>query len=402
MQKKMKNILIIGFLLISNFALTQNIDDKCFKAELALAEENYTEASLIFSELIQKNKSNKLIKKTAIANYNSGQYKQAITNFNFLFKREKTYASIFISKCYARLADFENAIKYLKIHLQANEKSTQAAIKLDPAFAEIKKTKKWDKLWLKDWYSEYENQIGDAIYNMNHERYIEALDILDGSILSNEKAHKAHYLRAKVYIAIDDYKRAFKDIKSALEIKSKEESYILLQAEISNKLKKHKLALENYNILLKNEKYNFNYYIKRAETYSNLENYKLAIEDIDICLKYDSNNSNLNYLKAKYQTNNGETWDALISLNQLIKTKPTAEYHLARGQLYLITNNNKSAFKDFSQALDYNPKIGEAYYQLSLLSLNDKNKQNACYYLKTAIKLGIYEANEVYDKNCRE
>ena len=298
------------------------------------------------------------------------------------------------------MKDYKNAFNYLQIHLQRNEKSTQAVIKLDKAFAEMKNTQEWEKLWLKDWYSEYENQIGDAIYNMNHENHIEALDILDGSILDNEKAHKAYYLRAKVYIAIDDYKAAAKDIKSALEIKSKEKNYIFLQAEISNKLKRYKLALENYNKLLKNNKYNFTYYIKRAETYSNLEHFQLATEDINICLKYDKENSNLKYLKAKYQTNSGETWDALITLNQLIKTEPKAEYHLARGQLYLITNNDKSAFKDFSQALDYNPKIGEAYYQLALLSLKEKNKENACYYLKTAMKLGIYKANEVYEQNC--
>lgn len=382
--------------------LAQKNEDILFKADFAYSEGNFTEASNLYSELIREKELNVYVKKKAISDYNRENYKQALEGFEFLAKRELTYASINMAKCYARLNDFDNALKYLEIHLRRKAKQTKASLKLEPAFTELKKTKVWEKLWLNDWYSDEENQIGDAIYNYNHQNYIDALDILDGLILKNEKNDEAYYLRAKTLAAIENYKNAFKDIKQAFGLNRKNEDYILLYAEIAEKLKKYEEALEKYNLLLKQNKYDLKNYEKRAKIYSALDQPEEAIKDIDLCLKYNSESENLKFLKSKYQIEAGETWDALISLNKLIKKTAKPQYLIERGKLFLITNNQESAFNDFSQALDYNPNLGEAYFYIGKIHLSRNSDKNACFYLKKACEHNIYEAFELYERNCSD
>jgi len=402
-MKTKRNILIISILLISKFAISQTIDDKIFTAEIELKNNNFAKAAMLFSEINDKQKSNEVLQKQALAFYYSGNYIKAIGDFETLLNRNSSLSSIYLSKCYALLNEKEKSLEFLKLHLQNSNKESEATIKMDTAFNNLKNDKEWEKLWLKDWYSTKEIELAEANYYFKNNRNIEALENLDAFLSINTDSHEAYYLRASVFFKLEDYKNASKDVKNAVELKKNEEKYLFLQAEIAKELKKYKIALDNYIILLKIDKYNFDYYIKRAETYSLMENYTAAIEDINHCLKYNSENSLLKNAKARYQINSGETWDALITINQLIAKEPTnPDYLVTRGLLYTKTSNTNSAFKDFTQALDYNPNIGEAYFQLAQLSLKEKNIENACFYLKTAIKLGVSKANEAFEKNCQE
>ncbi len=382
--------------------MSQSIEDKIFAAETMLKNKDFAGAANLYSEINDNQKNNEIIKKQALTLYNLGKYSEAIKKLELLLNRDESFASINLSRCYAKLNENEKALAYLKQHLQSRNKESEASIKLETAFNQIKNDEEWKKLWLKDWYTEQEIEIEEAKYYIKNNKNIEALENLDNCISKNPNSHEAFYLRASIFYELQDYKNASKDIKTASNLEKNNKSYLFLQAEIANKQKKYTLALENYNLLLKIDKYNQNYYIKRAETYSKLENYSSAIEDIDFCLKYDTENNELKNIKAKYQINLGETWEALITLNQLIAKDSKPDYFLTRGLLYAKTNNTQLAFKDFSQAIDYDPTLGEAYFQLGLLSLIEKNKESACYYLKTAIKLGIYEANEVFEKNCQD
>jgi len=117
-MKTKQNILIISILLISKFAISQTIDDKIFTAEIELKNNNFAKAAMLFSEINDKQKSNEVLQKQALAFYYSGNYIKAIGDFETLLNRNSSLSSIYLSKCYALLNEKEKSLEFLKLHLQ--------------------------------------------------------------------------------------------------------------------------------------------------------------------------------------------------------------------------------------------------------------------------------------------
>jgi tetratricopeptide (TPR) repeat protein len=395
-------LLIFNSLIISSFAQIQSLDDKYFTANLFFEKENFAEAKTLFLEIYEKQKNNDVLKKIALSEYFLNHFENAIQQFEKLEKFDKSFSTIYLSKCYAKLNRPEKAFIYLKHHLQSKNKWSEAQIKLDSDFETLKNSQSWKEIWLNDWYSANEMKLAEAEFYMKNEKRVEAIETLDDVLQQDNELGKAFFLRATLFFDFEDYKNAFLDAKKAVEIEKYNQYYLILYVKICNKLKKNKLALENCENLLKIDRFNLNFYCLRAETNSFLENYQQSIDDINLCLKYDGENENLIFQKVQYQIKLGETWEALKAVNQLIAKNPKPDYLLERGKLFLQTNNWNAAKTDFSQVIDYMPNTAEAYYQLALISLKENDKKNACFFLKKAQKLGFSEAAELLEKNCTE
>ncbi len=395
-------LLIFNSLIISSFAQIQSLDDKYFTANLFFEKGNFAEAKTLFLEIYEKQKNNDVLKKIALSEYFLNHFENAIQEFEKLEKFDKSFSTIYLSKCYAKLNRPEKAFIYLKHHLQSKNKWSEAQIKLDSDFETLKNSQSWKEIWLNDWYTREEIKLAEAEFYIKIDKKEQALETLDEILNDNINADKALFLRGKLLFEFEDYKNAYLDAKKASEIDKFNEQYLILLIKTSNKLKKYKFSLENCENLLKINRFNLNYYRLRAETHAYLGNFQSALTDIDLCLKYDSDNEDLFFQQIKYQISLGETWNALKAINQLIAKNPKPDYLLERGKLFLQTNNWNAAKTDFSQVIDYMPNMAEAYYQLALISLKENDKKNACFFLKKAQKLGFSEAAEVLEKNCTE
>ncbi|HVA97406.1 MAG TPA: tetratricopeptide repeat protein [Bacteroidia bacterium] len=89
---------------------------------------------------------------------------------------------------------------------------------------------------------------------------------------------------------------------------------------------------------------------------------------------------------------------ALLSPSQVVKVNHNlATPYYVRGFAYSKLEQNDSAIKDFTMAVNIDPKYGDAYYERALIKKASKDKDGSCIDLRLAAKAGNSKALELYN-----
>ncbi len=343
-----------------------------------------------------------LLIKRGEAFYCSGKYKQAITDFLQVEKRRKGLCSFQLARCYAQVNDYQNAMKYLELHLKSRYKKPRAIVRLDSAFAKLDDTQMWEKFWNKDRYNRYESLLSDAEYARKTERYKQAYEILDQLLQKFDKMHEAYFLRAKVALQQNDYKNALSDLDKAIRYSKSNIEYLTQRARLLYKLEKYRKALNDYNQVIEIFPYDTKIYYERALVEKELKKNDEAIADITRYLKYYDTDYQAIYQCGTMHLANENYFKALELFGKTIANSPTkAEYFIARANTYLKTNTFKYAYNDYSMALDLQPHNGEVYYNRGIARLNLGDYKGACSDWQQAMHYGYLKAYDYIEKNCR-
>ncbi|MDP4226744.1 MAG: tetratricopeptide repeat protein [Bacteroidota bacterium] len=381
----------------------QTVDDNYLKGMACLMKNKPEAAIEYFSVFISQNPNSAAgFMKRADCYYKLRNYNQAVNDYLKAEEITRGIASYSLAKTYSQTGDFAQACSCLEKHLQSKYKKSQSELKLDKAFDPLQNSKKWIELWKKDWYTSSEMAISDAVYLMKNSKYTEALDELNKAIEEKGSIGNLFACRAKVYEAMENLKNALDDYDKALSLSPGNNEYLQQRAGVLMKLNRNEEALSDLNRALALDPAQFPLYLKRADVASKLNQYDRAKEDVNFFLKYFENDSSAIYRAGMIYYNNGNYVEALGYFNknlQNIHNNPA--YFEARANTYLKSGAFNFASKDYSMALDLDPRNSDLYLCKGKALSSMQMTKDACYFWQKAVQYGNREAIELYNKNCR-
>ncbi|NPA67309.1 MAG: tetratricopeptide repeat protein [Chlorobi bacterium] len=331
------------------------------------------------------------------------KFDDALTCYKEAFKLKNKKAGLKIAETYSLLGEPYKAAEFLKYYLKSHDKMLQSEIKKIPAFSKMENTKAWVDLWKEKYYSGYETKLDEARYAaFTKEDYALAFDIADKLIIRNPKRHKAYELRGDIFMKQKDYKSAANSYKKAAELKKRNAIYKTKAANALYLAGKYKQAAGIYDAIIKDKFYNPQILLNKAQNETALKKYKLASQDLNLFLSYFPENPRALYLAGKLNQINGEYINALENYNNAIKkdgSKP--EYFISCADTYLQTKTYESAIKNYSMALDLNPKLPEVWYKKGIAELKSYKYKEGCEDLKKAKFLKYNKADDYIIKYCK-
>ncbi|MFW5872506.1 MAG: tetratricopeptide repeat protein [bacterium] len=329
------------------------------------------------------------------------KYNQAINTYIVANEINKDIGSYGLAKCYSRLKDTNNTIKYLEQHLNSIYKHPKSFIRIDPDFYFLTNTREWVNLWKKDYYTESELIIEEIRYLIENKKFFDALYLADKTIESQPETAVLHFLRAQVHQNLNAAKNAVKDLSNALELEKKDE-YFFQRAKIYNDQGKTKKAIEDISSAIHLNPINISYYRFRAEIFSYSGMYKEAIQDINVYLLYHKEDAKALYFAAGIYFKSADYLNALKLLNKCITLDPgQKKYYEMRGDTYYETKTYKYCINDYATAIDMDGKNSSLLIKKGKAHLELGEREKACNDWKKAKELKDYYAEEFLWEYCQ-
>ncbi|PID89490.1 MAG: hypothetical protein CSB01_01540 [Bacteroidia bacterium] len=403
---KHKTIYIVIYLIFNvAFLSGQELDKNLFDAIVKFEKQDYKQAAILFSQLIETNKNNAILYKyRGACFYDLDKTNDAIRDFLLAEKQKKGFASLELAAAFAKQGNASEAVRFMKRHLESKYKVSESRINQNEAFANIEKTKKWKKLWEKKWYSKNEDKIEEVEYllkNKNKANIQQAEQLLDEILNTRKKNHKAFAMRGKLSAEQGNYKNALADFDAAIDITKRNAEYFFERAEVFAHLKKNKKAAQDLDKAIELNPYNTKYYKKRAIVLSRLDKYDDALKDIQLYINYFPDNSEGRFVCGMIFYNTQNYLDALKQFNTLLeKDKTKAKYFVARANVFMKAKRYEKAENDYGMALDLDPNDGETFYLRGIARFKNGKKKKACFDWKQAFENGNAKATKQLQKHC--
>ncbi len=400
-NKLYRNFFVCLFILNTTQAFSQPSD---YMKAKAFEIKNLPDSAIAYYSkiLLNKNNDSKILILRGNIYYKKKLFNEALTDYNLANKNISDISDIEIAKCYARLNDEPNAIKYLKKHLASTYKLPQVEIRLEKAFAKFENTDDWKDLWKTDWYDKYDSQTSEARFMFDNKDWLGVINYLSDVLKENSRHHELFYFRAKSYFELGNYNSAISDYNLAINANKRNSEYYSGRAEVYTKLGKKKDAVADYALAITSEPANFQCYISKAELELALNKYEAAKNDIETYLNLFENDTSAIFLAGQIEFASGNYFGALGYFNKLIKINPLkTEYLLARAASYKITNLIPNALKDYNEILFIEPTNAIALCERGKIYLIQDDKKEACADWKKSMNLGNYKSNDLYLDNCK-
>ncbi len=309
-------------------------------------------------------------------------------------------ASYTLAQAYALSGQYDSALVWLEKHLTSPYRKPAGEIQLDPAFTALERTRGWRTLWAKEYYSDKEKTESRARYLLQSGNFTATLAYLNDSIKKHDY-HALYSIRGQVYDSLKNYKAAYADMQEALTLERKPE-YYLLSASVAMNLEDYEAARTDASNALRLDPSLFNAYLLRAKAKVALGDYSTAISDMDSYLNYFPRDAAGLNLAGRISLEDENYLKALTYYNKALKiSKAEPDYFSGRGKAYLQTGMHEYAQRDFSMALDLNPKNGELWYLKGLARQQSGDEAGACNDFEKAFKRGYKPALDELQKNCK-
>jgi len=401
MKRKSLILLIVSLFLFSGFISAQQ--EKYLRGVAAADLKDYTSAVDFFTEALKTSEIKPLCYMArGKAFVQMGKAEEAIKDFLEAEKLKPGIGSYELAKCYARQGNIENAVYYMRLHLESPYKVLESEIKKEDAFSNIEKFKDWKNLWQKEWYSKSEKISADANYMVNSGDNMEAVELINKELLHFPRAHELYIARARAFIALGNQRSALDDYNTALSLSKRNSEYFKERGILFSSLGRDKKAADDFTQALKIKPEMFELYLLRAEAYKRVEDFKQAIRDVELYLQFFPKSEEAMYVSGQVYYEYGEYAESIKRLTPLIeKNSKKPEYYQARGLAYFEIRELDAAIADFSQALDLNPELAETWHSKALARYYNGDKEGACRDWKRALELGSTSANDYLGMYCK-
>ncbi len=395
-------ILIISiFLIISNNTYSQL--NKYLLAKVQAENKNYTKAfDLVedYTEEYPEYKPAVFLKAEILLELK--QYEDAISELDKLRDSYNNHILLMKARAKAGLAQNKEAIEILDKYLQSTKKSPEPIICSYPEFEQLKNENDWKNLWKKERYTKKEQLLNNILYAIKTKKYQEAHDRLNAFLDKYKTNAEAHSMKASLLFMDKKYQEALKHAEKACEKDAKNSDFKVLKANILTKINKAKKAISIYREVINKDSLYLSAYLGRAEAYFVNEEYEKADEDILKYCSYYTDDKDAQKLKADIDAANGDFLSSISSYGKLIKSSPgKVEYFVGRANAYMKTKTYKYAIRDYSMALDLNPRNIYVYKQKAKAHKMLGEMEKACYEWKHAAKLGDIESMDNLNKYCK-
>lgn len=338
-----------------------------------------------------------------IANFHLHNYPAAKDAFYEAEKRRKGMGSFYLAKCEIKLNHPQQALKYLRIHLDSRYKKSESEILLDEDLSTLDGMPEWQQLWNeKTWYTARDQAFHEAMYLKKQGDYLEAINQLNVLEEQGYKRSEVFTEKALIYGELGNRRASRSALKSAVKSDVRNLDALQQLAVMQTADGDAEEAVEELNRVLRQDPARFEAYMQRADARSLAGDLEGALADMDLFLIYFPENDSAIYRKGLIQFDHGLYLDAIQSFNRsLALNSGVAAYFLARGRTYALTGTTRYAEKDMSMALDLDPLNGEVWYEKGELADRLGNVSDACHCYQKAYQYGIFEAGEMISNRCR-
>jgi len=401
MKQKIIYLLLLLITMNPIFIQAQN-DIKYYMLANAKIKLQQTDSALYFINLAIEKNTNILNIETRASIYLSKRLiSDAIIDYNNMNQLKAGSGNYGLSRCYALRGIPLESIKYLKLHLESENKLPQKIIKQDSAFKLIEYSIEWRNLWAIEWYNKTEYIYSEIEYLIGNENYIEAINSCTEFLNKHQKAHKMYFYRAKVYFLMNQSQNSLDDINKALLIKKNYYEYSKLRLEILSNLGKNKDIVNSIESIIADNPVDFELYKIQYWAYFQLSEYnesKRLAKEMLIYFPADTiltrHISLCCYKEANYL-------EALEFINKNLAKSPLFIADLEiRADCYAKVKLIIPSIRDYSQILDLNPNQLDIWYKRGTVKLMDNDKSGACKDWNHAMKRGHRDSYNAYTSNC--
>lgn len=398
----MKKIGILFLLMIfTGSVYSQKSFDYILKAKALYKAGKPEDAVAILSEAIRSGQDHRLFLERAEAFILTGNYSQAVNDFNSASNLKSFSGEYGLSRIYALRGDAATALYHLERNLNSPFKVTEKELMLDPAFTIIENRPEWRQFWKKERYGSYEKSMSEIEY------YVSKGDIEEGKRIVSE-LRKSYpdkdenlYASALISLKLANYQEALKTINNLIARYPDNEKYLRMLARAQEGVSNPTGASSTYTKMLDLEVPDAEIYILRAECYRKTGEITKALSDIEKYLDLYPEDKRSLSLAGKVVAAAGDNLKALDYFSRNLKLNPNdPDCYIDRANAYFIARSWNWAIKDYSMALDLQPGNSDTWLNKGIALLNSGKVADACYDFRKSFSMGNKRATEYISRNC--
>ena len=232
-----------------------------------------------------------------------------------------------------------------------------------------------------------------ALYNLKLKNYQAGINLLEDLVMMSQNGYEVTVELAEAYIQCKEYQKALDKYLALLDKATQKEAkdvrklicrlYIMWAADTAVKSDYDK-AFEYLETAMQYDNSNPEVYYNIALNNMNIKNYPVAVEYLHKALDYDKTKSNYTkYLLSLSEAHNalGNFFEEKKALSDLLKIDGQNPMGLYRsGLLHVSQHDTKEAEECFQKALQYDPNLLRAKYNLALIyESNNRDKAKELY-----------------------
>ena len=130
--------------------------------------------------------------------------------------------------------------------------------------------------------------------------------------------------------------------------------------------------------------------------------YTKSIADFSKCIELNPDRFEGYFFASNAMLENGDSSAYLTTVSLGILKTTSIELLYSRALFYKRIKDVEYSFNDLKKILDLDPNYSNAFYQLGLLFIEEKQTEKACKYFKQALLLGNSKAKLEYRISCSE
>lgn len=395
---------IIYILLILSIQLTvtgQQTVDYLLRAK-ALRESGKADASVrIITEALAGSTDGRLYVERAEAYIITGNYSEAISDFNEANKLLPFSGEFGLSRIYALKRDAATSLYHLEMNLKSPFKKSEKEVMLEPSFAVLENSPEWRQFWKKERYSSAEKAFAEIEYNISTGKIEDSRIILSGLKGKNEADEDVLYYEALINLGSGKASEAVRTVSSLTLNYPDNEQYLRLLARAQTESANPSGASVTYSHLVDLGIADAELFVLRAACYRKTGESEKAIKDIERYLEFYPENKKALSLAGKIESAAGDNLKALEYFSTNIKLHPNdALCYSDRAGSYFISGSWNMAIDDYSMSLDLNPENPDSWLNKGISRINIGKTDDACHDFRRAYSLGSKRATEYLSKYC--
>lgn len=395
---------IIFLLMLCIAATAAGQVDPYLAGRARMIQGSYDSASFYLQEALEQTPGEaEILYYLGLAQFALRNYPAAREAFYETEIREKGMGSFYLAKTEMKLSHPQQALKYLRIHLDSKYRNDEADILLDEDISALQEMPEWQQLWAeKKWYSPRDETFKEALFLKKNGQQLEAINLLNQLEKQGYERSRVQFEKATIYDELGNQKAARSALKDATRSDVRNLDAFLELARHQIEQGDHEEAINSLNRVIRQDPARFDAYTLRADARSAEGDLQGALEDVELYLTYFPESDSTIYQKGLIQYEHGKYLDAIQAFNRALElNNGKADYYFARGVTYTSTGTIRYAEKDFSMALDLDPLNGEIWYEKAKVSDRLGKRSVACHCYQKAYQYGVFEAGEFVDKLCQ-
>ncbi len=398
---KLKHLLFATLLFLSPEGFGQV--DPYLAGRALMSKGDYDSAVIYLNQALENRPGDAdLLYYLGLANFSGNNFPAAEQALYEAERRRKGMASFYLAKTEVRLNRPEQALKYLRTHLESRYKRSESEILLDEDLSTLQTHPGWGPLWEeKRWYSEGDESFRQAVFLKESGEHLEAINMLNELEKRGYERSRVQAEKAEIYAELGNEKAARSALRDAVKSDVRNLDALEELARYQVRDRDPQDAIEGLNRVIRQDPARFEAYLLRAEAKGMEQDMEGAMEDMELYLTYFPDDDQAIYHRGMIQYGNGKYLDAIQSFNRaLALNKGNPSYYFARGVTYAATGTTRYAEKDFSMALDLDPLNGETWFEKGKVAARLGKVSMACHCYQKAFQYGVYEARDYLDRNC--